>query len=77
MYLMNTVLVKGTEGNLIKYTLINILTKKREVISLMKQNAMLFFLKRLKTKELLEIKNIIAEMKKIIRRLEVNVEGIS
>lgn len=43
MYLMNTVLVKGTEGNLIKYTLINILTKKGEDISLLKQNTMLFF----------------------------------
>ena len=40
---------------------------------------MLFFKKKgLKKKELLEIKNIIAEMKtKITRRLEVNVEGMS
>lgn len=39
---------------------------------------MLFFLKKgLKKKELLEIKNIIGEMKtKITRRLEVNIEGM-
>lgn len=40
---------------------------------------MLFFFKKkgLKKKELLEIKNIIGEMKtKITRRLEVNVEGM-
>lgn len=39
---------------------------------------MLFFLKKgLKKKELLEIKNIIGEMKtKITRRLDVNVEGM-
>ena len=78
MSLMNTVLVKGIGGNLIKNIIINIFRKKREDTSLMKHyNAVFFFKKGLK-KKLLEIKNIIGEMKiKITRRLEVNVEGMS
>ena len=75
---MHTVLVKGIGGNLIKSVIINIFRKKREDTSLMKHYNAVFKKKGLKKKELLEIKNIIAEMKtKITRRLEVNVEGMS
>ena len=76
---MNTVLVKGIGGNLIKNIIINIFRKKREDTSLMKHyNAVFFFFKKGLKKKLLEIKNIIGEMKiKITRRLEVNVEGMS
>lgn len=75
--MMNTVLVKGIGGNLIKNIIINIFRKKREDTSLMKHYNAFFKKKGLKKKELLEIKNIIGEMKtKITRRLDVNVEGM-
>ena len=75
---MNTVLVKGIGGNLIKNIIINIFRKKREDTSLMKHYNAVFLKKKGLKKKLLEIKNIIGEMKiKITRRLEVNVEGMS